>query len=121
MEMIAKAIETTGIVDAQHRLLLDESLPVAESTRVRVIVLVTKPETDKQNDDHATHDSSEPLTPAMRLATAILRYQRSEISQEKAAALAGLNRRDFLEALAREKRDVFMVDFNDLKEELAHG
>ncbi|OAD22818.1 protein belonging to Uncharacterized protein family UPF0175 [Candidatus Thiomargarita nelsonii] len=117
MEMIAKAIETTGIVDAQHRLLLDESLPVAESTRVRVIVLVTKPvpETDKKDD------SSEPLTPAMRLATAILRYQRSEISQEKAAALAGLNRRDFLEALAREKRDVFRVDFNDLKEELAHG
>jgi hypothetical protein len=42
MEIIAKAIETTGIVDTQRRLLLDESLGVAKSSHVRVIVLVTK-------------------------------------------------------------------------------
>jgi len=42
MEIITKAIETTGIVDAQHRLLLNEKLPVAESSQVRVIVLVTR-------------------------------------------------------------------------------
>ncbi len=39
MEFIAKAIETTGIVDSQRRLLLDESLPMADKSRVRVIVL----------------------------------------------------------------------------------
>ncbi|MSU63513.1 MAG: hypothetical protein EXS31_14140 [Pedosphaera sp.] len=34
------AIETTGTVDAQHQLRLDAPLPVAGSSRVRVIVLV---------------------------------------------------------------------------------
>ena len=34
------AIETTGVVDAQHQLRLDKPLPVAEESRVRVIVLV---------------------------------------------------------------------------------
>lgn len=32
----------------------------------------------------------------MRLAAAIYWYQKGEISQEKAAQIAGLNRRDFL-------------------------
>ena len=34
------AIETTGVVDAQHQLRLDEPLPLADQSRVRVIVLV---------------------------------------------------------------------------------
>ena len=54
----------------------------------------------------------------MRLAAAIFWYQRGEISQEKAAQIAGLNRRDFLSALARQKIDVFQVDFEDLDQEL---
>ena len=57
----------------------------------------------------------------MRLAAAILWYQRGEISQEKAALLAGLNRRYFLEVLAQYKIDVFQVDFNDLEQELEGG
>ena len=57
----------------------------------------------------------------MRLAAAIYWYQKSEISQEKAAQIAGLNRRDFLIALAREQVDVFVVDFNDLQQELQRG
>ncbi|MBC6474190.1 MAG: UPF0175 family protein [Hormoscilla sp. GM102CHS1] len=36
----------------------------------------------------------------------------------RAAQIAGLNRKEFLEALAREKVDVFVVDFDDLKREL---
>jgi len=40
---------------------------------------------------------------------------KGEISQEKAATIAGLNRRDFIEALAREQVDVFVVDFDDLR------
>ncbi|MFW6295641.1 MAG: UPF0175 family protein [Halothece sp.] len=57
----------------------------------------------------------------MRLAAAIFWYAKSEISQEKAAQIAGLNRRDFLAALARENIDVFTVDFNDLDRELNRG
>jgi predicted HTH domain antitoxin len=57
----------------------------------------------------------------MRLAAAIYWYQKNEISQEKAAQIAGLNRRDFLIALAREQVDVFVVDFNDLQQELQRG
>jgi hypothetical protein len=34
------AIETTGVVDAQHQLRLDEPLPIPGQSRVRVIVLV---------------------------------------------------------------------------------
>lgn len=48
----------------------------------------------------------------MRLAAAIYWYQKGEVSQEKAAQIAGLNRRDFLAALAREQVDVFSVDFD---------
>ncbi|WP_233258437.1 UPF0175 family protein [[Phormidium] sp. ETS-05] len=44
----------------------------------------------------------------MRLAAAIYWYQRGEVSQEKAALIAGLNRRDFIAALARDEVDVFM-------------
>jgi hypothetical protein len=39
------AIETTGVVDAQHQLRLDKPLPIAGQSRVRVIVLVPE-ETD---------------------------------------------------------------------------
>ena len=34
------AIETTGFVDAQHQLRLDEPLPIAGPSPVRVIILV---------------------------------------------------------------------------------
>ncbi len=40
---------------------------------------------------------------------------------EKAAEIADLNRRDFLEKLANQKIDVFTVDFEDLEEELKRG
>jgi hypothetical protein len=38
------AIETTGVVDAQHQLRLDEPLPIPGQSRVRVIVLVPEVE-----------------------------------------------------------------------------
>ncbi|NEO03999.1 MAG: UPF0175 family protein [Moorea sp. SIO3I7] len=57
----------------------------------------------------------------MRLAAAIYWYQKREISMEKAASVAGLNRRDFLAALAREQIDVFAVDFDDLEREMNRG
>jgi predicted HTH domain antitoxin len=57
----------------------------------------------------------------MRLAAAIHWYKRGEISQEKAAQVAGLDRTDFLLALAREGEDALIVDFTDLDRELQRG
>ena len=57
----------------------------------------------------------------MRRAAAIYWYQRGQISQEKAAQVAGLDRTDFLMALAREGVDAFVVDFDDLQRELGRG
>jgi predicted HTH domain antitoxin len=57
----------------------------------------------------------------MRLAAAMLWYSRGTISQERAAEVAGLNRAEFLAALARNEMDVFVVDFNDLEGELRRG
>jgi predicted HTH domain antitoxin len=65
--------------------------------------------------------SPEEFVRDLRLAAAIYWYQKSEISQEKAATIAGLNRRDFIEALAHEQVDVFVVDFDDLQRELERG
>lgn len=45
MQTATKAIETTGTIDAQHHLVLDETLPITGPTRVRVIILVPE-ETD---------------------------------------------------------------------------
>jgi len=39
--LLAKTIETTGFVNHKHQLSLDESLPIAETSRVRVIIIVT--------------------------------------------------------------------------------
>jgi hypothetical protein len=40
MENVEKAIEATGTIDAERRLILDEPLPVSGPTRVRVIILL---------------------------------------------------------------------------------
>jgi predicted HTH domain antitoxin len=50
----------------------------------------------------------------VRLAAAIRWYAQGLISQERAAAIAGLDRTDFLVALARERVDAFHVDFDQL-------
>lgn len=54
----------------------------------------------------------------LRLAAAIHWYARGEISMEKAAIIAGLDRVDFLAALAAEQVDVFAVDLASLRQEL---
>ncbi|MBM3241839.1 hypothetical protein FJZ31_36680 [Candidatus Poribacteria bacterium] len=40
MEVATKTIETTGTVDAQRQLVLDEPLPIVGPTRVRIIILL---------------------------------------------------------------------------------
>lgn len=69
----------------------------------------------------ALRRSPEEFLKEMRLAAAIHWYQRGEISQEKAAEIAGLDRTDFLLALAREKVDVFKVDVDELRREIDRG
>jgi predicted HTH domain antitoxin len=55
------------------------------------------------------------------LAAAVHWYARGLISHERAAQLAGLDRTDFIQALAREGVDAFAVDVNSLRRELAEG
>jgi predicted HTH domain antitoxin len=55
----------------------------------------------------------------VRLAAAIRWYSQGLISQERAAAIAGLDRTDFLMTLAHEKVDAFPVDLNQLAREAA--
>lgn len=69
----------------------------------------------------ARYSSPEEFAQAFRLAAATYWYSRTEISQERAAQIAGLDRAAFMDALAREKVDVFVVDFDDLKRELERG
>ena len=57
----------------------------------------------------------------LRLAAATHWYERGEISMEKAAIIAGLDRADFLAALAAQQVDVFQVDLASLVEELKHA
>ena len=55
----------------------------------------------------------------VRLAMAIRWYAQGLISQERAAMVAGVDRTDFLKALAREKVDAFHVDFEQLAREIS--
>lgn len=57
----------------------------------------------------------------LRLASAVHWYSRGSISQEHAAQIAGLDRTDFILALAREGVDAFAVDMDSLRRELAYG
>jgi predicted HTH domain antitoxin len=57
----------------------------------------------------------------MRLAAAIHCYSRGELSQERAAQIAGLDRTDFLLALAERRVDDFPIDLKSLEEELKRG
>ncbi len=66
----------------------------------------------------ALRRSPEEFAREMRLAAAMLWYSRGMMSQEKAATVAGLNRAEFLKALAHNRIDVFVVDFDDLHREV---
>jgi predicted HTH domain antitoxin len=90
--------------------------------RTRMIEAMT-PITLQMPDDvfAALRRSPEEFARELRLAAAVHWYSRGDVSQEKAAEIAGLDRKQFLLALAREKVDVFLVDIDDLKRELALG
>jgi predicted HTH domain antitoxin len=69
----------------------------------------------------ALRRSPEEFARDLRLAAAIHWYERGEVSQEKAARIAGMDRSDFLAASARERANAFVVDFDDLKREVERG
>ena len=69
----------------------------------------------------AIRRSPEEFGRELRRAAAILWYERGEVSQEKAAQVAGLSRTQFLLELARTRSDAFVVDFEDLRRELSLG
>lgn len=55
----------------------------------------------------------------MRLAAAVHWYSRGLMSQERAAAIAGLDRTDLLLLLAREGVEAISVDLRSLRREMA--
>ncbi len=57
----------------------------------------------------------------LRLAAAAKWYAEGIVSQEIAAEVAGLDRTDFLLALARMGQDSFPVDLHDLKKEIGRA
>ena len=67
----------------------------------------------------ALRRSPEEFAEEMRLAAAIHWYSRGMISQERAAAIAGLDRTDFILALSRAGMDAFVVDMRSLRREVA--
>jgi predicted HTH domain antitoxin len=58
---------------------------------------------------------------ALRLAAAMFWYGRGEISQGTGAAIAGLDRTDFLLALSKHKQDIFNLDDEELDHELSRA
>jgi len=62
--------------------------------------------------------SPEEFADEMRVAAAIYWYSQGEVSQGKAAEIAGMTRVAFIDELARRKVDAFVVNMNDLRKEL---
>jgi predicted HTH domain antitoxin len=69
----------------------------------------------------ALRRSPEEFAREMRLAAAIHWYERGEVSEEKAAEIAGLDRPAFLKTLAAQQQEAFVVDFADLRREIERG
>ena len=69
----------------------------------------------------AMRRSPEEFAREMRLAAAIFWYARGDISQEEGARIAGLDRTDFILALAQEKVDVIHVELEELKKGWTRG
>ena len=57
----------------------------------------------------------------MRIAAAVKWYELGQISQEKAAEIAGLNRANFVNTLTRYQVSVFQYTAEELTKELANA
>lgn len=69
----------------------------------------------------AMRNAPEDFSRELRLAAAATWYAQGRISQEIAAAIAGVDRHDFLMALPRLGVQAFVVDPRDLDRQLARG
>ena len=74
-----------------------------------------------ENVFSAVREGPEHFAGELRLAAAAHWYSRGRVSQEVAAAIAGLDRTDFLLALSRMGADTVVVDWADLDRELGRG
>ena len=57
----------------------------------------------------------------LRLAAAVKWYETERLSQAKAAEVAGVSRREFIDALARYKVPVFQTTVQELEDEVGRG
>jgi predicted HTH domain antitoxin len=57
----------------------------------------------------------------LQLAAAVKMYELGRVSQERAAHIAGLTRRNFLFALSRYQVTPYQTTVDELREELARG
>jgi predicted HTH domain antitoxin len=62
--------------------------------------------------------TDEDLARELRLAAAIFWYDQGLVSQGKGAEIAGLSRREFIEALGRAEVDAIQITDEELKEEV---
>ena len=69
----------------------------------------------------AMRRSPEEFVAEMRIASAIYWYSRGEVSQSRAADIAGMTRMAFIDELALRKVDAFVVDQADVARELERG
>ncbi len=67
----------------------------------------------------AVSASPEQFACAVRLAGAMFWYGRSDVTMGTAAEIAGLDLREFLTALSHHQQDIFLVDADDIQEDLA--
>lgn len=95
--------------------------PVRNANRGTLTLMVTVNVQLPEEAFSALRRSPTEMAGDLRLASAVHWYSRGLISQERAAQIAGLDRTDFILALAREGVDAFSVDMDSLRRELADG
>lgn len=66
----------------------------------------------------ALRKSPKEFAKELRLAAAIHWYHQGMISGSKAGEIAGMTRLEFLDELARRKLNVFVIDMDQLQEEI---
>jgi predicted HTH domain antitoxin len=99
----------------------DRMIPIPESYRdwfkkpVKVILLAID---SSQHSNHFMQTPAVELTQEMRVAAAVKGYELGQISQEKAAEMAGLNREEFILRLSRLQVSPFQYTSEELEEEL---
>jgi len=101
MALIAKTIETTGIVNAQHQLLLDESLPLTESSQVRVIIILTD---DSQPKTHQITDYSQALADDIKQALVQLDMLTDNELWQAAQVTVSSEKTDSMQALVEKRQ-----------------